>query len=44
MDKQKKNNLKKGLAICVPYAASIGGTATINGTGTNVVFVGQYNK
>ncbi|CAG03889.1 unnamed protein product, partial [Tetraodon nigroviridis] len=38
---QYQVNVWKGFLICIPYSASIGGTATLTGTAPNLILIGQ---
>eukprot|EP00062_Callorhinchus_milii_P019414 gi/632973939/ref/XP_007903395.1/ PREDICTED: solute carrier family 13 member 3-like [Callorhinchus milii] len=43
-EQEQQKKLWKGFLICIPYAASIGGTATVTGTAPNLILLGQVKS
>ena len=40
-ESQEYISMCKGMALCVAYAANVGGTGSMSGTGPNIIMVGQ---
>lgn len=43
-EEEGRKRMSKGFLLCVCYSASIGGIATLTGTGPNLILVGQMNQ
>lgn len=43
-EEHDKTNVWKAFLISIPYAASIGGTATLTGTAPNLILSGQLKR
>ena len=41
MTRKEYKNLGKAMSLCIAYSANIGGTASLTGTGPNLIMKGQ---
>lgn len=42
--KKRMHSIRKPLLLSIAYAANVGGTGTLTGTGTNIAFEGIFHE